>query len=62
MKKNIGTSGRIVRLLIALVLLGMAYQRHSWLLLLGGIFVLAEAFLSWCIIYQILGINACPRK
>ncbi len=62
MKKNIGTPGRILRLIIALGLLFGAYTYHSWLLLALSLFVFFEAFASWCIVYHFLGINHCKIK
>lgn len=59
-KKNIGTPDRIVRLLIALALFTYAYYDSSWIAFLAGLFTLFEAFMSWCILYQLLGINRCP--
>jgi hypothetical protein len=62
MKKNIGKPDRILRLIVGLILLALAYWNMSWILLLAGIFTLFEALMSWCILYQILGKNSCPRK
>jgi hypothetical protein len=60
MKKNIGTSGRLLRLAIAILLLIYAYWQWSWIALAASLFVFYEALASWCIVYQLLGINACP--
>ena len=62
MKKNIGTFDRVLRLALAIVLLVLAYLKMSWILLVAGLFVLFEAAFSWCILYQLLGKNSCPRK
>lgn len=62
MKKNIGTPDRLLRLLLAIILLVLAYVKWSWILLIAGAFVLFEATFSWCIMYQLLGKNSCPRK
>jgi hypothetical protein len=62
MKKNIGKPDRILRLIVGLILLAMAYWNMSWILLLAALFTLFEALMSWCILYQILGKNSCPRK
>ena len=62
MKKNIGKPDRILRLIVGILLLGWAYWQMSWILLVIGIFTLFEALMSWCILYQILGKNSCPRK
>lgn len=60
LKKNINTRGRIQRLVIALVLLVLAYWYHSWILAACGVFTLVEAYFSWCVFYQIMGWNSCP--
>lgn len=60
MNRNIGTRDRILRLAIALVLLGYACWYHSWLAAVVGFFTLYEAVAGWCILYQLLGKNSCP--
>ena len=62
MRKNIGIHDRILRLIVGIFLLGLAYWVESWILLILGLFSLFEALMSWCIIYQILGKNSCPRN
>jgi hypothetical protein len=62
MKKNIGKPDRILRLIVGILLLGWAYWKMSWILLILGLFTLFEAYMSWCILYQILGKSSCPRK
>ncbi|HUD00805.1 MAG TPA: DUF2892 domain-containing protein [Rhabdochlamydiaceae bacterium] len=62
LKKNIGTPGRLIRLAIGILLLGYAYWQMSWIALVLALFTFFEAFMSWCILYQILGKNSCPRK
>lgn len=62
MKKNLGMSGRLLRLAIAIVLLAYAYWAQSWIALAASLFTFFEAWMSWCIVYQILGINSCPTK
>jgi hypothetical protein len=60
--KNIDTKGRIARFIAALVFLGLAIWLKSWILLAISLFIFFEAFMSWCILYQILGINHCNKK
>lgn len=60
MKKNLGTFDRIVRLIFGLLLLLYAWWQVSWIALIFALFTFYEAFASWCIIYQLLGINRCP--
>jgi hypothetical protein len=61
MKKNIGTSGRLLRAGIGILLLGLAWWQSSWILLGFALFTFFEAFASWCIFYQIIGKNSCPK-
>jgi len=60
--KNIGLPDRIIRLIIALLLFALAYWRSSWSIFVVGLFVLFEALMSWCVLYQILGKNSCSIK
>ncbi len=59
-KKNIGTKDRVIRLVIAIILLGYAAWQKSMICLAAGLFTLYEAVASWCIMYQILGKSSCP--
>ena len=60
LRKNINTSGRIIRLVLAILLLIYAYWKMSWIALIAALFVLFESLMSWCIIYQLLGKSSCP--
>lgn len=60
MKKNIGTTDRIIRLSIGIIFLIIAWWESSWIALGIAIFTLYEAFASWCLFYQIIGKNSCP--
>ncbi len=60
MKKNLDTRGRLMRLILALFLLAYAWLNSSWIALVFSLFTFYEALASWCILYQLLGINSCP--
>jgi hypothetical protein len=60
--KNIGTTDRVLRLTMAVLLLLYAWWEGSWLVLAFSLFVFYEALASWCIVYQILGKNSCPLQ
>ena len=62
MRKNIGTTDRILRLVLAIILLALAWWWGSWILLAASLFTFYEAAASWCVLYQILGKNSCPLK
>jgi hypothetical protein len=67
MKKNMGTTDRIIRVLLAAV---FAYLYFSGtvtgtlgivLVVLGGVFV-ATSLISFCPLYTLVGMSTCPRK
>lgn len=60
MQKNLDIQGRIIRLILAVLLFIIAWWQSSWIALGFGLFTLYEAFASWCILFQLLGINHCP--
>lgn len=60
MKKNIGTTDRVVRLVLALILLAIAWWLHSWIVLFLSLFTLYEAVAGWCAFYQLIGKDTCP--
>lgn len=59
-KKNLGVSGRLLRLSIAILLLIFAIWQKSWIVLGVSLFVFFEALMSWCVLYQLLGKSSCP--
>jgi len=60
--KNIDNRGQWIRATIGILLLGYAYWKMSWIVLILALFVLFESLMSWCIIYQILGCKSCRIK
>ncbi|MES2274118.1 MAG: DUF2892 domain-containing protein [Chlamydiota bacterium] len=60
LRKNIGISDRLIRLVLALILFFIAYWKGSWIAFAFALFTLFEFFMSWCILYQILGKSSCP--
>lgn len=61
-KQNIDTAGRILRFVIGIVLLVLAYYRMSWILLALALFCFVEVLMGWCAFYQLIGKNSCPRN
>jgi hypothetical protein len=65
MKKNMGSSDKIIRVILAIVFAGLYFSGTVVgaigyvLLALGCIFVLTSA-VSFCPIYAIVGLNSCP--
>ena len=67
MKKNMGTTDRVIRFIIAAVI-GVLYYTGTIsgtlgvvLLVLGAVFVLTS-FVSFCPLYAPFGISTCPNK
>ncbi|GAB4207894.1 MAG: DUF2892 domain-containing protein [Tibeticola sp.] len=62
MKTNEGTIDRALRIIVGLVLLGLAYTgtvgAWGWI----GVVPLATGLMGWCPLYTLLGINTCPMK
>lgn len=67
MKKNMGNTDRIIRLIIAAVFAVLYFTNTVTgtlgivLLVLGGVFVLTS-LISFCPLYTIIGLNTCPAK
>lgn len=60
MKRNLDNTGRILRLIIALLLLAYAWWNSSWIALAFALFTFYEAFAGWCVLFQLLGKSSCP--
>ena len=62
MKPNVGGIDRILRIVIGLVLIGLAATGTvgwwGWL----GVVPLATGALGWCPPYALLGLNTCAMK
>lgn len=67
MKKNIGSTDKILRILGAIIILALSYfgvisgTIAIVLLVVGAVFLLTS-LLNICPIYSIFGINTCKRK
>jgi len=59
-KPNIGTSDRLFRLFLAVILLVWGIYTWSALALFFSGFCFYEAFAKWCGFYAALGRNTCP--
>jgi len=67
MKKNMGNSDRLIRILLAVVV-AVLYFTHTItgtlsivLMVIAGIFVLTS-LISFCPLYTLMGISTCPAK
>ncbi len=67
MKKNMGSTDRIIRLFLAAVFVVLYFTNTVTgtfgivLLALAGIFVLTS-MVSFCPLYTMVGLNTCPSK
>jgi uncharacterized protein HemY len=67
MKTNVGSTDKIIRIIVAVVLSGLfitgtvSGTLGYVLLALGGI-MLATSLIGFCPLYTLFGLNTCPRK
>jgi hypothetical protein len=67
MKANMGSTDKIIRILVAMVIAILYFTKvidgtlGIVLLILGGVFV-ATSLISFCPLYTLLGINTCKKK
>ena len=63
MKANVGSIDRMVRLLLAAVLLSLFFILPGQLRWLGliGIVPLATGLVHWCPLYALFGVRTCKR-
>jgi hypothetical protein len=67
MKKNMGVADRVIRLLIAALIIVLFFANYIWgtfaiiLLIIAGV-LLVTSFVSICPLYSLLGIRTCPNK
>ncbi len=66
MKPNMGSMDRILRTVIGLVLLGLAYAGNfgawAWAGYVVGAMMLGTAAIGWCPPYALFGWNTCSVK
>lgn len=64
MKKNLGNIDRVLRLVLAIIVLTIIFFVDSILfqifIALLSLFIIYEALAGWCVIYALIGRNTCP--
>ena len=60
MKKNVGPTDKVIRIVIGLGIAAAGYYYQSWWGLLA-IIPLATAFLNFCGLYTIFGLSTCRK-
>ena len=62
MKANVGTIDRVLRIIVGIALIASVFvgpqTPWGWI----GVVPLLTAFISFCPLYTLLGINTCPTK
>lgn len=67
MKKNMGNTDRLIRIVLAAVFAILYFTNTVTgtfgiiLLVLGGVFLLTS-LISFCPLYTLIGLNTCPAK
>jgi len=61
MKCNVGTTDRIIRALLGLVVIALGVYFNSWWGALGAI-LLVTAAIAWCPLYFPFGLSSCSAK
>jgi hypothetical protein len=67
MKKNMGSTDKIIRILIAIVIAALFFTNvisgtlGMVLLVLAGVFVLTS-LISFCPLYTLFGMSTCPKE
>ncbi len=61
MKKNIGTTDKILRIIIGVLIIVIGLIKQSWWGLIG-ILPIATALIGSCPLYLPFGISTCSRK
>ena len=67
MKKNMGNADRIIRVILAIVLIYLFYSGTltgtlGYVALVFGIVFILTSLVSFCPLYPIFGINTCSTK
>jgi hypothetical protein len=61
MKANVGKADKFIRIVIGLAIISMGILYNSWFGIIGVIPILT-AFIGFCPLYTLLGINTCPLR
>lgn len=64
MKANVGTTDRIIRIILGIVILSLFFILEGNMKYLGliGLVPLLTAFIKFCPLYTLFGINTCGVK
>lgn len=64
MKQNIGTVDKVIRLIVGIVLMSLYFLLDGGLKYISilGIILILTAFINYCPLYTLFGINTCSTK
>ena len=62
LSQNVGTTDRMTRIVLGIVLLGIAWQMMLWWAGVIGVVVLLTGVLRWCGLYSLFGISTCKME
>ena len=67
MKKNVGNFDKVFRIVLAIILFGVAYfgvvdGTLAIVAYVAGAIMLLTGFIKSCPLYSVFGINTCPLK
>jgi len=61
MNKNIGSTDRVIRIILGVAIIGAGVYLQSWWGAIGAV-PIVTALLGWCPPYAMLGINTCKAS
>ena len=61
MKKNMGGIDRVLRLIFGVICAYLGFKLNIAFFVLA-LFAFYEAFSSWCVLYEVMGISTCDSK
>ncbi len=63
MKRNVGGTDQLIRILLAMVIMAVGfYNPDYWWTFIIGVTILMSAIGSLCLLYSILGISTCTSE
>jgi hypothetical protein len=63
MKKNVGTTDQLIRILLAMAVMAVGFYNPSyWWTFIIGVIILLTGIGSLCLLYSILGISTCDSE
>jgi hypothetical protein len=61
MKSNVGETDKVIRIILSVIIAGIGIYYHSWWGIIA-IVPLITAFMSFCPVYSLFGMNTCSNK